>query len=201
MMQGLPDNASRRAFLGAAFAAAASPALAVSSRRSVADIAREGLQRHASAIRTRDVVGVADFSALSRAPRFWLVDMEGGRTTAHLVAHGRGSDPEHKGWVERFSNEPGSLASSPGGYRTGEYYSGKHGASQRLHGLEPANSRAEERAIVIHGAWYVSDDMVRAHGKVGRSEGCFAFSEQSLGEVLARLGPGRLLYAGKFGLA
>jgi hypothetical protein len=93
--------------------------------------------------------------------------------------------------------------SSPGAYRTGDYYSGKHGRSQRLTGLDPENSNAEPRAIVIHGAWYVSDAMVRQHGKLGRSEGCFAFDETngSLEEVLTRLGPGRLLYAGRFGIA
>jgi len=204
MNQNLSRPFSRRGFLGtlgvAAAAASAAPSLAMAANRP-ADIARAGLQRHASRISARDVVGVADFSAPSRSARFWLVDMASGRSTAHLVAHGRGSDPEHSGWVERFSNEPGSLASSAGAYLTGEYYTGKHGASQRLHGLEPGNSNAEERAIVIHGAWYVSPDMVRDHGKLGRSEGCFAFSDPSLEEVLARLGPGRLLYAGKFGIA
>jgi hypothetical protein len=192
---------SRRALLGAALGVAAAPALA--ARRSLADVTREGLERHAGAILHRDVVGIADFAAASRAPRFFLVDLAAGTATAHLVSHGRGSDPRHSGWVERFSNEPGSAASSPGAYLTGAYYTGRHGASQRLLGLDPENSNAEPRAIVIHGAWYVSDAMVRQHGKIGRSEGCFAFDEGngSLDQVLARLGPGRLLYAGRFGLA
>jgi hypothetical protein len=196
-----PVLATRRALLGAAVALVAAPAVA--ARRSLADVTREGLERHGGAIRHRDVLGIADFAAPSKAPRFFLVDVAAGRATAHLVSHGRGSDPKHSGWVERFSNEPGSAASSPGGYLTGAHYTGKHGASQRLIGLDPENSNAEPRAIVIHGAWYVSDAMARQHGKIGRSEGCFAFDEGngSLDEVLARLGPGRLLYAGRFGLA
>ena len=61
--------------------------------------------------------------------------MASGRASSHLVSHGRGSDPDHSGWVERFSNDFGSNASSPGGYLTADYYSGKHGRSQRLIGL------------------------------------------------------------------
>jgi hypothetical protein len=199
-MNGLSFSMSRRALIGAVAALGAAPALA--APRSAADVAREGLQRHNEAIRHRDVVGIADFASASRDRRFHLVDLAGGRVSSHLVSHGRGSDPAHSGWVERFSNEFGSNASSTGGYLTGDYYSGKHGRSQRLIGLDPTNNNAEPRAIVIHGAWYVSDAMARQHGKIGRSEGCFAFDETngSLDEMLARLGPGRLLYAGRFGL-
>jgi hypothetical protein len=201
---------SRRALLGAGLVAAAAPAAGQSiagmvglahRARTVEDVVREGLERHGRALVHRDVVGVADFSQPSRAARFWIVDVASGRSTSHLVSHGRGSDPGHRGWVERFSNEVGSEASSSGGYRTSNHYTGRHGASQRLVGLEPSNSNAEARAIVIHGAWYVSPDMVRQHGKLGRSEGCFAFDENgSLEEVLTRMGPGRLLYAGRFGI-
>ena len=56
----------------------------------------------------------------------------------------------------------------------------------------------ESRAIVVHGAWDVSPKMVAQHGMLGRSEGCFAFVEADLPQVLARLGPGRLLLAGKY---
>ena len=63
----------------------------------------------------------------------------------------------------------------------------------RLKGLEPSNSNAEQRAIVVHGAWYVSNALAQERGKIGRSQGCFAFSEADLGTILARLGPGRLL--------
>lgn len=213
-MNSLSSSLSRRAMLGAALACATAPALGQSivpfatpalsrGRRSLADVVREGLGRHGRALAHRDLVGVADYAVESGKPRFFLVDVASGRASSHLVSHGRGSDPDHSGWVERFSNEPGSLASSAGGYRTADYYTGKHGPSQRLIGLESQNSNAEPRAIVIHGAWYVSPAMVRQHGKIGRSEGCFAFDEQngSLDEVLRRLGPGRLLYAGRFGLA
>jgi len=160
--------------------------------------ARRALATHGGAATQRDVVGVADFSPASRDPRFHLVDMASGRVSSFLVAHGRGSDPDHCGWLKRFSNDPGSSATSDGVYLTAGEYPGKHGRSMRLKGLDPTNDNAEPRAVVMHGAWYVSPEMVAEHGKLGRSEGCFAFSEADLPHVLERLGPGRLITAGKF---
>lgn len=160
--------------------------------------AKAALERHAGAIAHRDLVGIADFSQPSRKERFYLVDLLNGRTRTLLVSHGSGSDPQHSGWLKRFSNEPNSNASSAGAYLTGAEYVGKHGRSMRLAGLEPSNSNAEPRAIVVHGAWYVSPEMAAQHGKIGRSQGCFAFDEAELAGVLEQLGPGRLLLAGKF---
>jgi hypothetical protein len=154
-------------------------------------------ERHSAEFSARDLIGIADFAAPSRQPRFHLLDVASGRATTLLVAHGRGSDPDHSGWVERFSNDFGSAASSEGAYRTGDTYIGKHGPSRRLAGLDPQNSNAEPRAIVIHAAWYVGPQMIREHGKLGRSEGCFAFAEADLDQVLQRLGLGRMIYAAK----
>ena len=150
-----------------------------------------------SSIRHADVIGITDFSRPSREARFYLLDVASGRVTAHLVAHGRGSDPSHVGWLQNFSNDYGSEATSRGAYVTGDYYQGKYGHSMRLCGLDPSNSNAEARAIVIHSAWYAEPSVVSNYGKLGRSEGCFALSAASHAEVMARLGPGRLLYADK----
>jgi hypothetical protein len=152
------------------------------------------LEQHRSQIIDDDVVGVVDFSRHSRDFRFHLVDRIGGKITSLLVAHGRGSDPNHTGFVEHFSNLPGSFASSDGAYMTRNEYVGQHGRSMRLQGLENRNNNAEPRAIVVHAAWYVSDHMIRTHGKLGRSEGCFAVQQSDLDPLLARLGAGRLLY-------
>jgi len=159
--------------------------------------ARAAFDRHRSRLTHTDVVGIADFSRPSNTHRFYLLDTASGRVSNHLVAHGRGSDPAHSGFLERFSNAIGSEASSQGGYRTGEYYHGKYGRSLRLAGLDWSNSNAEARAIVVHSAWYAEPDQIAAHGKLGRSEGCFALPYSSLQQVLARLGPGRFLYADK----
>lgn len=159
--------------------------------------AREALARHGARIVHRDVMAVVNFSLASHEPRLHLVDLIGGGMITLLVAHGRGSDPGNTGWLERFSNRPGSNASSSGSFLTGETYFGKHGRSRKLIGLDPQNDAAEQRAIVIHAADYVSHEMARNQGRVGRSQGCFAVSEADLAQVMARLGPGRLLFAEK----
>jgi hypothetical protein len=158
-------------------------------------LALAALEQHQGSISYRDFIGVADFSLPSSAPRFHLVNLADGSVQSHLVAHGKGSDPSHTGWLERFSNEPHSNATSAGAYRTGSLYVGAHGHSMRLEGLDPTNSNALSRAIVVHGAWYVNDEMIGHSGMLGRSQGCFAVAESSLPEIMARLGPGRLIYA------
>ena len=159
--------------------------------------ALDALELHRDLIPHRDFLGIADFSLPSRSPRFHLLNLADGTVRSHWVAHGRGSDPAHTGWLERFSNEPRSNATSAGAYRTDATYLGAHGHSMRLEGLDPSNSNAAERGIVVHGAWYVSEGMIGRCGMLGRSEGCLAVSGASLDEVLTRLGPGRLIYAGK----
>ena len=78
---------------------------------------------------------------------------------------------------------------------TGDFYPGHYGRAMRVRGLDYSNSNAEARAIVVHSAWYAEPDVLASTGRLGRSEGCFALSYASLQEVLARLGPGRFLYA------
>lgn len=156
------------------------------------------LDRHATRIARRDIVAIADYSLHSRENRFHLADVEGGRIMrSFLVSHGKGSDRSNSGLLQRFSNRPGSNASSRGSFLTGETYYGKHGQSRRLHGLEEDNDRAFDRAIVIHGADYVDRSMAQRDGRVGRSLGCFAFERSEIADVLDLLGPGRLLFSAK----
>jgi hypothetical protein len=196
---------SRRFFLGISLAGVSSAALARAGAVTAAAAAPiapgllqralDALERHRDGIDHRDFMGVADFSLPSRTPRFYLVNLSDGSVRSHLVAHGRGSDPDHTGWLERFSNEPHSNATSAGAYRTGSVYVGGHGHSIRLDGLDPTNNNAAPRAIVVHGAWYVSAAMIDRSGMLGRSQGCFAVADASLGEIASTLGPGRLIYA------
>ena len=145
----------------------------------------------------RDVIGIVDFASPSADPRFHLVDLLSGSVESHRVAHGRGSDPDHSGYLERFSNDFGSYASSNGAYVTGDTYDGKYGNSMKVRGLDWTNSNAESRAIVIHNAWYAEDEVARDFGKLGRSEGCFAFSRANQWNVMSRLANGRMIYADK----
>ncbi len=164
------------------------------------EIVREALaalDRHKRMVAHRDRIAIVDFSVPSSVPRMKLLDIESGREHDFLVAHGSGSDPGHTGFLQRFSNIPDSNASSQGTFVTADYYIGKHGRSQRLLGLDPTNSNALERAIVVHGAWYANADMIPAHGKLGRSQGCFAVGEQELAKLFDQLGPGRMIYSAK----
>jgi hypothetical protein len=166
-------------------------------RPSLMRAALTALGRHADAIPNHDRIAIADFAAPSGQPRFHIVDLASGETASYLVAHGSGSDPRHTGWVERFSNDPGSNASCEGAFLASDYYVGHHGRSQRLHGLDPSNNNALARAIVVHSAWYSNPDMLRTHGMLGRSQGCFAVGEGDLQTVFTRLGEGRMIYSAK----
>ncbi|MET0191884.1 MAG: murein L,D-transpeptidase catalytic domain family protein [Hyphomicrobiaceae bacterium] len=155
------------------------------------------LDRHGRMVRNRDRIAIVDFSVPSSQPRMQILDIASGKTVDFLVAHGSGSDPAHTGYLQRFSNVPDSNASSQGAFVTADYYVGKHGRSQRLLGLDPTNSNALERAIVVHGAWYSNPDMIPAHGKLGRSQGCFAVGERELAQVFDHLGQGRMIYSAR----
>lgn len=197
------QSISRRGLLVAAGVTAA--ALAVPARAAVSGGINPELQRRALAAMSKhraqiahsDRMAIVDFARASREPRFHLLDLVSGATTTMLVAHGRGSDPLHTGWLQRFSNDEGSNASSPGAYTTGDVYMGKHGRSLRLQGLDPTNDAAEPRAIVVHAAWYVSPVMAATTGIIGRSQGCFALADDNLEPVIAALGAGRMIYADK----
>ncbi|WP_374943459.1 murein L,D-transpeptidase catalytic domain family protein [Sphingomonas sp.] len=154
------------------------------------------LQRHGDRVK-RDRIAIVDFAAPSSQPRLHFLDIASGRSTSLLVAHGSGSDPAHTGYLARFSNQSGSNASCEGAFLAADYYVGKHGRSQRLIGLDPTNDNALSRAIVVHAAWYANKDMLRTHGMLGRSQGCFAVGESDLAEMFARLGEGRMIYATK----
>lgn len=156
------------------------------------------LDDHSARVLHRDRIAVVDFSLPSSEPRFHIVDVATGRVErSWLVAHGSGSDPAGTGMVQSFSNTLGSNATSRGAYVTAQPYVGKYGRSQRLIGLEPDNNMAMDRAIVIHGAPYVDPDLIPRQGRIGRSQGCFAFELGEVGTVMEMLGEGRMIYAGK----
>jgi hypothetical protein len=199
---------TRRHFLGAAAAAGAGLALPVRGFAQVRpaqpqinpalkERALAALEAKRDRIRNADVIGIADFGRMSRDPRFYIVDLRSGFVTEHHVAHGKGSDPANFGFLQYFSNEMGSEATSQGAYLTGDAYQGKYGYSLRLDGLDASNSNALARQIVVHTAWYAEPRMVESFGKLGRSEGCFALPGVSHAEAMVRLGSGRLLYAEK----
>lgn len=144
----------------------------------------------------RDVIAIVDFAKPSRQARLFVVDLNSGAVEAYRAAHGRGSDSGQGERAERFSNAADSKASSLGAYVTAYRYLGKHGLSLALDGLDASNSNARARAIVLHSAPYMDDEFLAAHGRPGRSWGCFVVDPKVIDHVVARLERGALLYAG-----
>jgi hypothetical protein len=139
-----------------------------------------------------EVITIIDFSLPSNQERLWVLDLIESKVLYHcLVSHGRNSGEV---MAEKFSNKPGSYASSPGFYTTGETYFGKHGFSLRLNGIENGiNDKARERAIVIHGADYVSSEFIEKNGRLGRSLGCPAVPEELSTEIIETIKDGTCL--------
>jgi L,D-transpeptidase catalytic domain len=195
--------------------AATVPAVSFADTEPSAEIVPAVLARHAeglspkvlamaldavAAARDRGVSGrtdrltVIDYSLPSTEPRLWVLDLERGKVLFHeLVAHGAGSGDK---LATHFSNVNDSRATSLGLFLTGDTYEGGNGYSLKLKGLDAGvNDLAESRKIVIHGAWYVSDEHSRQFGMIGRSWGCPAISLQDAQPVIDAIKGGSFVYS------
>ncbi len=119
----------------------------------------------------RKVITIIDFSKKSTEKRLWIVDLANNKLLYNtFVAHGNGSGDNI---ATTFSNKFNSHQSSLGFYITSETYFGKHGLSLKLEGMDKGfNTNARDRAVVIHGADYVSQSFINRNGRLGRSQGC-----------------------------
>ena len=137
---------------------------------------------------------VIDYSKVSTAKRLWVFDLRSHELLyEELVAHGSGSG---NNVATQFGNEPETHRSSIGLFKTEDTYVGKNGYSLRLNGLDAGfNDNAYERAIVMHGAPYVSEKIARAQGRLGRSWGCPALSEAVAHDVIDRVKQTGLVFA------
>ena len=140
-----------------------------------------------------DLLTVIDYSLPSTKPRLWVLDLTSGKVLFHeLVAHGSGSGDNY---ATRFSNLPDSHQSSLGLYLTAGTYTGGNGYSLKLRGLDAGvNDLAESRYIVMHGAWYVSAEHARSHGRIGRSWGCPALPKEKAEPVIDTIRDGSFLF-------
>lgn len=131
----------------------------------------------------KDILTLIDFSLSSNTKRLWVIDLATNTILFHsLVAHGRNTGEE---FASAFSNKNSSYQSSLGFYATGEIYQGKHGVSLRLDGLERGvNDNARQRAVVMHGADYVSDSFIQNHKRLGRSQGCPAIPVELTNDII-----------------
>lgn len=142
---------------------------------------------------TKELLTLIDFSKSSKEKRLWVIDLKIKKVIHHsLVAHGRKTGDEY---ATKFSNTPNSYQSSLGFYVTGKTYIGKHGMSLKLHGAEEdINHLAEQRAIVLHGADYVSESYVKKVGRLGRSYGCPAVPMDIYKDIVTDLAGGTVLF-------
>lgn len=128
-------------------------------------------------------LSIADFSKPSNEERLFIIDMQMMELVLKTwVAHGRNSGTK---FADKFSNTISSYQSSLGFYVTGNPYKGKHGNSLELNGVEQGiNDKARQRAIVIHGANYVSPDFIKQQGYIGRSQGCPAVPNNKVATII-----------------
>ena len=164
-----------------------------------ADVLRLALNatRCASAkglVKRPDLLTVIDYSLPSDKPRLFTFNLAARKLVfIELVAHGKNSGGNIANF---FSNSPGSLATSIGLFVTADTYNGSNGYSLRLKGLdEGVNDMAFDRAIVMHGASYVSRAAVRALGRLGRSWGCPAVRSEMARKIIDTVKGGTPIFA------
>jgi hypothetical protein len=145
-------------------------------------------------VKRRDLLTVIDYSLPSTQPRLFVFDLDARKVLfRELVAHGKNSGDNEASF---FSNSPGSLATSLGLFVTEDTYVGSNGYSLRLRGLEEGiNDMAHDRAIVMHGAAYVSRAAIRALGRLGRSWGCPAVRKEVARKIIDTVRGGTPIFA------
>ena len=140
-----------------------------------------------------NIISIVDFSLPSSRKRLFVIDLDDYRVLFNTyVAHGVNSGREY---ANEFSNKPESYKSSLGFYQTLGTYMGGHGYSLRLEGLEKGiNDNANRRDIVIHGAPYVNESLIRSQGYIGRSWGCPALPENLYKPIINTIKNGTCLF-------
>jgi hypothetical protein len=158
-------------------------------------LAFEGYQmmRQQNQLQNDSLIAIIDFSKPSIEKRFFLIDLRNQRVVKNtLVAHGKNSGMLN---AESFSNTIHSNQSSLGLYITQNTYQGKHGYSLRIQGMSKGlNDNALKRAVVIHGADYVSKSFIQRNGRLGRSYGCPALPIDETQEVIDLIKNGTCLF-------
>lgn len=163
-----------------------------------ADILKLALTAYNHAVRLglvhKKILTVIDYSKASSQERLWVFDLNQDKLLYETyVAHGRNSGNLYP---TRFSNQGSSLESSLGTYITANTYSGSNGYSLNLKGLEHGyNDNALSRRVVMHGAWYVSEDFIKRAGQLGRSWGCPAVNPAVAKPIINTIKDGTVLFA------
>lgn len=148
---------------------------------------KEGLDK-------QQILTIIDYTKPSTSRRLWVLDINDHTVLFNdYVTHGQNSGGNY---ANAFSDSPGSLESSLGLFLTESTYDGKHGYSLKIKGLEKGfNDRAESRDIVFHRAEYATAQFAQAHGRLGRSWGCFAVSPKVADSLIHTIKNGTLVFA------
>jgi len=141
----------------------------------------------------KQLLSICDFSLSSNTKRLWVIDMRSKSVLFHsLVAHGQGTGEE---FAKKFSDRENSHQSSLGFYLTDDTYVGRNGYSLRLHGKDKGyNANAFNRAIVMHGADYVSPQFIKGNKRLGRSWGCPAVPQKLAKPIIDTIKGGSVLF-------
>lgn len=167
------------------------PALPLAALKSSIEVYQR-LEEEGQIINDR-VITIIDFTKPSNLERLFVIDLVKGEVIyKSLVAHGENSGEKY---ATSFSNTPDSHQSSLGYYLTGKSYVGRHGHSLLLDGLEKGiNDNARNRAVVIHGAAYVSHNYIKSKGRLGRSFGCPALPQETASAIIETIQEKSLLF-------
>jgi hypothetical protein len=142
----------------------------------------------------KEIISICDYSLSANTKRLWVIDLLKKKVLYNsFVAHGQGTGEE---FASEFSNKENSHQSSIGFYVTGCTYTGVHGLSLYLHGMDEGfNSAAFQRSIVLHGAAYVCESFIKQNHRLGRSWGCPAVSATVAPQLISLLKEGTCLFA------
>lgn len=141
----------------------------------------------------KEILSICDFNQPSSANRLWVIDLASHKVLFNTyVAHGQGTGEE---FAQKFSNKMNSHQSSLGFYVTTDVYTGEHGTSLHLQGMDQGfNDLAFKRDIVVHGADYVSQEFICENQRLGRSWGCPAVSPQLAEPIINAIKDGTCLF-------
>jgi len=157
-------------------------------------MALDGLQHLQDSLNLKNhIISLIDFSQPSTQKRFYLIDLNTKKILYNdYVAHGKNTGGL---MAKHFSNVINSYKSSLGFYKTAETYTGKHGLSLRLDGLEKGiNDKARQRAVVMHAADYAEESFINNYGRLGRSFGCPALPGKNYKKIIELIKNGTLLF-------
>lgn len=183
---GLPDNAARRYL---EFIDQNQNRMIQVKANKISD---KEFEKHKIQLANNQYGAIIDYSLPSNQRRLYFINFKTAQIEKYFVAHGVGTGITN---AVEFSNQNNSKKTSLGFFVTGSTYDGSHGESLLLYGIEPSNDRAFDRDIVMHGAGYVSMDMIHKYGRMGRSWGCPAVSIEIGKKIIPLLQKGGVIYS------